>query len=152
MGKRPFRLEMCSCQKAQRLEIIYLRLPWDFFTRMIARNPLSRTLGQLCNYFKLFFRVKHAALPLRHYGNYSTRGQRETNGSREGIRERVRCNSWPVACVVPVYQRRTIEHFIPHPHKTKVYHSLLSIIQRSDTISSLILNHVSFSGMFLPPP
>lgn len=141
---------MCAWQKAQRLEIIFHRLPRDFFTRMIARNPLSHTL--LCNYFKLFFRVKHAALPWRHYGNYSTRVQRETNESREGIRERVRCNSWPVACVVPVFQRRTIEHFIPHPHKTKVYHSLLSIIQRSDTISSLILNHVSFSGMFLPPP
>lgn len=72
----------------RRLEIIFHRLLWDFFTRMIAGNPLSHTLAQLCNYFKLFFRVKRTALPWRHDGNYSTRGQRETKGSGEGIRER----------------------------------------------------------------
>lgn len=74
-------LEMCgreSWQKAQHLEIIFHPLLWDFFTLMIAR---SHILAQLYNYFKLFFGVKLAVLPWRHYGNYSTRGQRETNGS-----------------------------------------------------------------------
>ncbi len=50
-------------------------------------SSVAHIHAQLYNYFKLFFGVKLAVLPWRHYGNYSTRGQRETNGSRGGTRE-----------------------------------------------------------------
>lgn len=53
-------------------------------------SSVAHIHAQLYNYFKLSFRVKHAVLPWRHYGNYSRRGQRETNGSGGGTRERER--------------------------------------------------------------
>ncbi len=94
---------------------------------------------QLYNYFKLFFGVKLAVLPWRHYGNYSTRGQRETNGSRGGMRERGGgCNSRPDAHTVPPYQRHTIERFYSASSQNK---SLpLSALNNTKVWYNLLLN------------